>query len=139
MHGLFIALCNLRRESERRLPELLSPAPFQNAAIRSLQVRRLRKSVGHFLNPELIALHQAHRPYVGPPQLTVLPPVQRPVTHASGRTSAGMETVHMVTVRGPIFPEIAAALLNTAQRGHGPGVAITQQSRTDPLHTFYVG
>ena len=45
----------------------------------------------------------------------------------------------MVTVRGPIFPEIVAALLNTAQRGHGPGVAIAQQSRTDPLHTFYVG
>ena len=47
VHGLFIALCNLRRESERRLPELLSPAPFQNAAIRSLQVWRLGKNVGH--------------------------------------------------------------------------------------------
>jgi len=72
-------------------------------------------------------------------QLTVLPPVQRPVTHSSGRASTGMETVHMVTVRGPIFPEIMAALLNTAQRGHGPGVAIAHQSRTDPQHTFYVG
>ena len=38
VHGLFNLLYGTRRDTERRLPDLLSPSPFLNAALRSGQV-----------------------------------------------------------------------------------------------------
>jgi hypothetical protein len=142
VHGLFNALSNLRRENERRLPELLSPAPFHNAGIKSLQVRGALFALKHrgcTYQPRWELCLVQGSVWAG--QTTVSRPVQRPVAATRGRAAAanGMETVHLVTVRGPIFPQTAAGLLRTAQRGHGPSVAITQLARTDPQHTFYVG
>ena len=39
VHGLFNVLFGMRRDNERRLPELLSTTPFLNAGLRTVQVR----------------------------------------------------------------------------------------------------
>ena len=71
-------------------------------------------------------------------QSIVSRPVQRPVIVAGAASTRGLQTVYGVTLRGPILPQAADALLALAQRTFGPAVAsaLTVQTEIDPQHAF---
>ena len=72
-------------------------------------------------------------------QTVVSKPVQRVAQSGGVVGHRGMETVHLVTVKGPLFPDMVATLHALARRGFGAaGSDVAVQTRASPPHIVLV-